>query len=141
VSPLEFFLDRGLGRGVADGLRAHGWLVHRVADHFPDDAQCVADEDWLSYGLERGWVPLCKDGRIKGRHHEREPLVVHSAVLFHLDNQQLRRRRDGCPFPAGEIGDRPRRGTRRTGRLRDRRIGHPADVALTRTDALDRIHP
>ncbi|MCC8247877.1 hypothetical protein [Saccharothrix luteola] len=36
-------------------------------------------------------MPLCKDGRIKGRHHEREPLVVHSAVLFHLDNQQLRR--------------------------------------------------
>jgi hypothetical protein len=91
VSPLEFFLDRGLGRGVADGLRAHGWLVHRVADHFPDDAQCVADEDWLSYGLACGWVPLCKDGRIKGRHHEREPLVVHSAVLFYLDNQQLRR--------------------------------------------------
>ncbi|WP_447005398.1 hypothetical protein ACRAKI_02325 [Saccharothrix isguenensis] len=76
---------------MADGLRAHGWLVHRIAEYFPDDAQCVADEDWLSYGLERGWVPLCKDGRIKGRNHEREPLVVHSAVLFYLNNQQLRR--------------------------------------------------
>ncbi|MFE2750886.1 hypothetical protein ACFXGA_02660 [Actinosynnema sp. NPDC059335] len=91
MSPLEFFLDRGLGRGVAEGLRAAGWLVHRIADHFPDDAQCVADEDWLAYGLERGWIPLCKDGRIKGRQHERAPLVAHSAVLFYLNNQQLRR--------------------------------------------------
>ncbi|MGM1062310.1 hypothetical protein [Saccharothrix sp. Mg75] len=91
MSPLEYFLDRGLGRGVADGLRARGWLVHRITDHYPDDAQCVPDEEWLAYGLERGWVPLCKDGRIKGRHHEREPIAVHSAVLFYLNNQQLRR--------------------------------------------------
>ncbi|MFC6091863.1 hypothetical protein [Saccharothrix lopnurensis] len=91
MSRPEFFLDRGLGRGVADGLRELDWSVHRITDHFPDDAQCVADEEWLAYGLERGWVPLCKDGRIKGRNHEREPLVVHSAVLFYLNNQQLRR--------------------------------------------------
>jgi NAD(P)-dependent dehydrogenase (short-subunit alcohol dehydrogenase family) len=101
VSRLEFLLDRGLGRGVADGLRAHGWFVHRIADHVPDDAQHVADEDWLSHGLERGWVPLCKDGRIKGRHHEREPLVVHSAVLFYLDNQQLRRATRWLPASNG----------------------------------------
>lgn len=87
----EFFLDRGLGRGVAEGLRELGWAVHRITAHFPDDAQQTLDEDWLAYGLERGWVPLCKDGRIKGRHSERDPVVARSAVLFYLNNQQLRR--------------------------------------------------
>lgn len=68
-----------------------GWLVHRAAEHFPHDAQDVPDETWLAYGLERGWTPLCKDGRIKGRRNEREPLQVHRAVLFYLDNQRLLR--------------------------------------------------
>lgn len=86
----EFFLDRGLGRGVAEGLTQLGWVVHRAAEHFPDDAQKIPDATWLNYGLERGWSPLCKDGRIKGRQAERAPVEAHAAVLFYLDNQQLR---------------------------------------------------
>jgi hypothetical protein len=89
--PPEFFLDRGLGRGVAEGLADHGWTVHRATQHFPNDAQDVADQEWLSYGLERGWIPLCKDGRIKGRPTERAPLELYRAVLFYLDNQRLLR--------------------------------------------------
>ncbi|MFC3450070.1 PIN-like domain-containing protein [Amycolatopsis speibonae] len=85
----EFFLDRGLGRRVAEGLTELGWIVHRAAAHFPHDAQDVEDEVWLSYGLDRGWSPLCKDGRIKGRHAEREPLELYGGVLFYLDNQRL----------------------------------------------------
>jgi hypothetical protein len=87
--PPEFFLDRGLGRGVGEGLAAAGWLVHRVADHFENDAQAIPDEEWMGFGLSRGWSPLCKDGRIKGRSHERAPLETHRAVLFYLDNQRL----------------------------------------------------
>lgn len=87
----EFFLDRSLGRGVADGLVSCGWVVHRITAYFPDDAQHTPDEEWLAYGLCRGWTPLCKDGRIKGRATERQPLIDHAAVLFYLDNQQLRR--------------------------------------------------
>ncbi len=30
--PPEFFLDRKLGRRVAEGLRACGWTVHRIGD-------------------------------------------------------------------------------------------------------------
>jgi hypothetical protein len=89
--PPEFFLDRGLGRGVADGLTELGWVVHRVVEHFPHDAQYIPDEQWLAYGLERGWTALCKDGRIKGRGAERAPLEEHRAVLFYLDNQRLLR--------------------------------------------------
>jgi hypothetical protein len=83
-------LDRGLGRTVSLELQRLGWLVHRIADEFPDDAQDIADEDWIEYGLRRGWVPLSKDGRIKGRGHERSPLVTYSGTLFYLDNQQLK---------------------------------------------------
>lgn len=76
---------------MCEGLAALGWTVHRAAAHFPKDAQDVPDEDWLEYGLQHGWTPLCKDGRIKGRSTERAPLERHRAVLFYLDNQRLLR--------------------------------------------------
>ncbi|MFH8490181.1 PIN-like domain-containing protein [Streptomyces longisporoflavus] len=88
--PPEFFLDRNLGRRVAEGLRACGWAVHRIGDVFPDDGQDVADEDWIAHGLDRSWVPLSKDGRIKTRDLEIRPVLEREAVLFYLDNQQLR---------------------------------------------------
>lgn len=88
--PPEFFLDRNLGRRVAEGLRACGWVVHRIGDAFPDDGQDVADEEWITYGLDRSWVPLSKDGRIKSRDLEIRPVLEREAVLFYLDNQQLR---------------------------------------------------
>ncbi|WP_329052294.1 hypothetical protein OG873_23075 [Streptomyces violaceus] len=66
MSP-EFFLDRNLGRRVAEGLRACGWTVHRIGDVFPDDGQDVPDEEWITHGLDQSWVPLSKDGRIKTR--------------------------------------------------------------------------
>lgn len=78
-----------MGRRVAERLTELGWVVHRAAEHFPDDAQHVADEDWLTYGLERGWSPLCKDGRIRGRQAERAPIERMGATLFYLDNQRL----------------------------------------------------
>ncbi|MFJ7237728.1 toxin-antitoxin system, toxin component, PIN family protein [Streptomyces olivaceus] len=87
--PPEFFLDRNLGRRVAEGLRTCGWTVHRIGDAFPDDGQDVADEDWIAYGLNQSWVPLSKDDRIKSRDQEIRPVLDRGAVLFYLDNQQL----------------------------------------------------
>jgi hypothetical protein len=86
----EFFLDRNLGRRVAEGLLACGWTVHRIGDAFPDDGQDVPDEEWIAYGLDHSWVPLSKDGRIKTRDLEIRPVLEREAVLFYLDNQQLR---------------------------------------------------
>ncbi|MCM6774950.1 hypothetical protein NDR87_26255 [Nocardia sp. CDC159] len=87
--PPEFLLDRCLGKGVAIGLAELGWIIHRITDHFPNDAQAITDEEWIDYGLCHGWIPLCKDSRIKSRPAERRPLVDHDAPLFYLDNQQL----------------------------------------------------
>ncbi|MBB0243171.1 toxin-antitoxin system, toxin component, PIN family protein [Streptomyces alkaliphilus] len=88
--PPEFFLDRNLGRRVSEELRARGWVVHRIGDVYADDGQDVPDEEWISLGLRRGWVPLSKDGRIRGRDRECGPLREHAGILFYLDNQQLR---------------------------------------------------
>ncbi|MCT9138909.1 PIN-like domain-containing protein [Streptomyces violarus] len=88
--PPEFFLDRNLGRRVAEGLRLCGWIVHRIGDVFPGDGQDVADEKWIAHGLDQSWVPLSKDGRIKSRDLEIRPVLEREAVLFYLDNQQLR---------------------------------------------------
>jgi hypothetical protein len=89
-APPEFFLDRSLGKGVAAGLIELGWLVYRVVDYFPDDAQSIADEIWMRFGLGRGWYPLHKDGRIRGTDAERRPLIEFDAPMFYLDNQQLK---------------------------------------------------
>ena len=67
-----------------------GWTVHHIGDVFPDDGQDVADEEWITHGLDRSWVPLSKDGRIKTRDLEIRPVLEREAVLFYLDNQQLR---------------------------------------------------
>lgn len=90
LPPLEFFVDRNLGRSTPARLREQGWTLHLIAEEFPDDAQDISDEVWLDHGLARGWVPLCKDGRIRGRDHERAPIERHGGVLFYLDNQQLK---------------------------------------------------
>lgn len=83
-------MDRNLGKTVPARLTALGWHLHLVADEFPDDGQQTPDEEWVEHALVRGWVPLCKDGRIRGRDREREPLERLAGVLFYLDNQSLR---------------------------------------------------
>ncbi|MDT0425790.1 PIN-like domain-containing protein [Streptomyces evansiae] len=60
---------------MAERPRAHGWTVHRIGEFFPDDGQDVPDEVWITYGLERSWVPLSKDGRIKTRDLEIRPVL------------------------------------------------------------------
>ncbi len=84
----EFFCDRSLGRVVARELRARGWIIHLIADHYPNDAQDIDDEVWLSEGASRGWFLLSKDEAIKRR--DDEAAAVGSSLLFVLSNQQLR---------------------------------------------------
>lgn len=63
----EFFLDRGIGKRTAQLLSDEGWLIHPVAEHYPNDAQNVGDEEWIAEGCSRGWTLLCKDRRIRYR--------------------------------------------------------------------------
>lgn len=75
---------------MAEELRTRGWHVHRISDVYALDAQDIADDVWIRHGLGQGWVPLSKDGRIKTRDKEIQPVYDFAAVLFYLDNQQLR---------------------------------------------------
>lgn len=63
----EFFLDRSLGRTPAERLRASGYIVHLVADLYPNDAREIPDEWWIAEGCARGWVLLTKDRKIRYR--------------------------------------------------------------------------
>lgn len=85
--PLEFFFDRSLGKETARLLRAEGWTIHLIADHYPDDAQRVPDERWIAEGCRRGWVLLSKDKRIRYRGEELAEL--HGGRLFCLSNGNL----------------------------------------------------
>lgn len=77
----EFFLDRSLGRTTAEHLRRNGHIVHLIADHYPDDAQDVLDQDWIAEGCRRGWVLLTKDKRIRYRTAELAALSGHLFCL------------------------------------------------------------
>lgn len=78
----EFFLDRSLGRITASRLRDAGYAVHLIADHYPNDAGDVPDEDWIAEGCSQGWVLLTKDKRI--RYRARELAALQGGHLFCL---------------------------------------------------------
>lgn len=73
-TPLEFFLDRSLGKATARHLREHGAVVHLIADCYSDDAQNIEDQTWIAEGCRQGWVLLTKDQRIRHRSRELEAL-------------------------------------------------------------------
>lgn len=85
----EFLADRGLGKTVPARLADLGWIVHTCGEEFPNDAQSIEDADWMFFGLERGWFPLHKDGRIVSRDAERRPIETFGVPMFFLTNQQL----------------------------------------------------
>lgn len=89
--PPEFFVDRSLGRHiVADAIRALGYVVHAMADVYPDgEDQRVADTRWIADVDERGWVVLTKDERITRRAHEQAALAASQLRVFALGTQRL----------------------------------------------------
>jgi hypothetical protein len=80
--PLEFFLDRSLGKTSARRLRDQGYVVHLIAEFYPDDARAIADVDWIAEGCRRGWVLLTKDRRI--RYRTEELAALQGGYLFCL---------------------------------------------------------
>jgi len=59
-----FFIDRCLGKKLADSLRNVGATVEIHEDHFSQD---INDEDWLRIVGERNWAVLTKDKKIASR--------------------------------------------------------------------------
>ena len=64
--------------------------MHRVTDHFPDDAQDVGDPEWMEYGLARGWSLLTQDERIRRQAAALALLRHHRGIAFCLSSAELR---------------------------------------------------
>jgi hypothetical protein len=81
-----YFVDRCLGKGVRDALRAAGANAEYLDDHFATDA---ADVDWLPKVARRGWIVLTKDKRIRRATDERKALIDHGARYFALTSGSM----------------------------------------------------
>ena len=89
--PPRFFLDRSLGRrAVPEALRADGWDLTTLAEHYgmPADEQ-VADTEWIEEAAKRGWPILMKDKRIRHRQAEITAVAEHKARCFVITRGDL----------------------------------------------------
>ena len=83
---ITFFIDRCLGKKLANVLREQGISVEIHDDHFAKDAPDVA---WLPEVGSRGWVVLTKDERIAKRNLERLAVASAGIKMFVLVSQNL----------------------------------------------------
>jgi len=74
-----FFIDRCLGKKLADSLRNAGATVEIHDDHFIPN---LKDEDWLRIVGESNWVVLTKDKKIASRPLELLAVAQGNVRLF-----------------------------------------------------------
>lgn len=74
-----FFIDRCLGKKLADSLRNVGATVKIHDAHFSQD---LNDEDWLRIVGEQNWVVLTKDKKIASRPLELLAVAQGNVRLF-----------------------------------------------------------
>jgi hypothetical protein len=87
----HFFVDRSLGRiRVPDRLRAEGWTLTTLAEHYgiPADED-IEDVEWLALAGSRGWPVLMKDDRIRRRPAEISALREAGVHAFCIANANL----------------------------------------------------
>lgn len=90
-SPLEFFIDRSLGRLIVpNALRAAGVTVHPMAEVYGERVgQGLADTEWLQDAGANGWVVLMKDDKIRYRPAELQAVIEAGVRAFCLTNANL----------------------------------------------------
>jgi hypothetical protein len=100
--PVEFFVDRSLGKSIVEGLREAGLTVHSMADIYGEKrAQLLADEVWLRDAGKNDWIVLTKDDAIRRRPAERDALTKAAVRVFCLTNRNLRGAEQASPQAAG----------------------------------------
>ena len=87
---LTLFVDRSLGRQIAEGLHRFGYNVKHMKDVYPDDGQQEADVDWIAEAARNGWIILTQDAQIWQNEKEREAIVQSGAKVFCLHKSQLK---------------------------------------------------
>jgi hypothetical protein len=89
--PPKFFLDRSLGRrAVPEALRADGWELITLAEHYgiPADER-IADTERIEEAAWQGWPILMKDKRIRYRQAEIAAVAEHKARCFVITRGDL----------------------------------------------------
>lgn len=84
------FIDRSLGKQVAEALRRFGLTVHTMADVYPDDGQDIDDTTWIRDAGQNGWIVLTQDQKIRERPSEIGAVMDHGAKVFCLHTQNLK---------------------------------------------------
>ncbi len=97
--PFTWFVDRALGRRLAQELRAAGWKVETHDDHFKQDAE---DSFWLADVGQRGWIVLTKDKAIRRNALEQAALVRAGVACFTLGHGNLSAAQMAAAFLAAE---------------------------------------
>jgi hypothetical protein len=88
--PLEFFVDRSLGRSrVADALRAAGWALRTHHEVYGDRDDEVPDVEWLELCGREGFPVLTKDRRIRHRPAEIQAIRRFRVRLFAVTGGSL----------------------------------------------------
>ena len=90
--PLEFLVDRSLGRtAVPAALAEAGLVVHTLRSVFgPGAEELVPDVEWLQRAATEGWAILTKDERIRRVPLEREAVRRGGLRVFYVANANLR---------------------------------------------------
>jgi uncharacterized protein with PIN domain len=87
----ELFIDRSLGKSIAEALRAVGLIVHTMTSVYGEvNARRLTDEEWLRDAGREDWIVLTKDDAIRRRPAERDALTDAGVRVFCLTNRNLR---------------------------------------------------
>lgn len=97
--PLEFFLDRSLGRHhVAQALRSAGWTLRTHHEVYGDRDEEVPDVEWLELCGREGLPVLTKDRRLRYRPSEIDAIRRFGVRAFVLTGGSLRAAEQAARF-------------------------------------------
>lgn len=89
TDPPEYFLDRGLGKRVAERLAAEGWTIHPMFEVYPrSENRRIEDVRWIPEVTQWGWIILAKDSFKLA--HERREITRCGARVFSLPNGNMK---------------------------------------------------
>jgi len=97
--PLEFFVDRSLGRRhVALALRSAGWILRTHHEVYGDRDEQVPDVEWLELCGREGLPVLTKDRRLRYRPAEIDAIRKFGVRAFVLTGGSLRAAEQAARF-------------------------------------------
>lgn len=99
-SPLEFYVDLGLGRTVVEALRARALNVRSEIEVFGRRPDGVPDVEWLERAGREKWIVLSKDKRLRHDRDQQSMMIEHGVKAFVLTSGNLKAADQAARFMA-----------------------------------------